>query len=122
MKQQLLLLENEIANAEDGPDLARIRTRFYEHLDSDKGSEGSEEVPIIDEPYLTMPVALEKVVQHPDSRLKEKLEPFIHESCLKETQPRIIVPVESQNLSDAQKMSRLLQFFEGKAKKGCSRF
>ena len=70
LKQQLLLLENEIADAEDEADLARIRTRFYEHLDSDKGSEGSEEMPIIDEPY-TKPVALEKVVQYPDPPLKE---------------------------------------------------
>ena len=91
LKQQLLLLENEIADAGDEADLARIRTRFYEHLDSDKGSEGSEEMPIIDEPY-TKPVALEKLVQYPDPRLKEKLESFIPESCLKEAQPRTIVP------------------------------
>lgn len=85
------MLENEIADAEDERDVARIRTRFYEYLDSDKGSEGSEEMPISDEPY-TKPVALEKVVQYPDPRLKEKLESFIPESCLKETQPRTIVP------------------------------
>ena len=65
LKQQLLQLENEIADAEDEADLARIRTSFYEHLDSDKGSEGSEEVPIIDEPS-TKPVALEKLVQYSD--------------------------------------------------------
>ena len=91
LKQQLLLLENEIADAEDEADLARIRTRFYEHLDSGKGSEGSEEMPNIDEPY-TKPVALENLVQYPDPRLKEKLESFIPESCLKEAQPRTIVP------------------------------
>ena len=92
LKQQLLLLENEIADAEDEADLARIRARFYEHLDSDKGSEGSEEVPIIDEPS-TKPVDfLEKVVQNSDPRVKENLEPFIPKSCLKEVQPRIIVP------------------------------
>ena len=32
LKQQLLLLENEIADAEDEADLSRIRTCFYEHL------------------------------------------------------------------------------------------
>lgn len=47
LKQRLLLLENEIADAENEADLARTRTRFYEHLDSDKGSEGSKGVPII---------------------------------------------------------------------------
>ena len=36
LKQQLLLLEDEIAEAEDKADLARKRTRFYKHLDSDK--------------------------------------------------------------------------------------
>ena len=97
LKQQLLLLENEIADrqtdadAEDEADLAQIRTRFYEHLDSDKGSKGSEEMPIINEPY-TKPVALEKAVQYPDPRLKEKLESFIPESCLKEAQPHTVVP------------------------------
>ena len=91
LKQQLLLLENEKADAEDEADLARVRTRFYEHLDSDKESEGSEEMPIIVEPY-TNPVALEKVVQYLDPRLKEKLESFIPESSLKEAQPRTIVP------------------------------
>ena len=85
------MLENEIADAEDERDVARIRTRFYEYLDSDKGSEGSEEMPIFDEPY-TKPAALEKVVQYPDPRLKEKLESFIPESCLKETPLRTIVP------------------------------
>ena len=39
----------------------------------------------------TKPVALEKVVQYPDPRLKEKLESFIPESGLKETQLRTIV-------------------------------
>ena len=48
-------------------------------------------MPIIDEPY-TKPAALEKVVQYPDPRLKEKLESFIPESSLKEAQPRTIVP------------------------------
>ena len=91
LKQQLLLLENETADAEDEADLARIRTRCYEHLDSDKGSEGSEEVPIIDEPS-TKPVALEKVVQYSDSRVMEKPEPFIREFCMKETQPPNTVP------------------------------
>ena len=91
LKQQLLLLENEIADAEDKADLAQIRTHFYEHLDSDKGSEGSEEVPIIDDPS-TKPVDLEKVVQYSDPQAKENLEPFIPESCLKEVQQRIIVP------------------------------
>ena len=91
LKQQLLLLENEIADAEDEADLARIRTRCYEHLDSDKGSEGSEEMPIIDEPY-TKPVALENLVQYPVPRLKEKLGSLIPESCLKEAQQRTIVP------------------------------
>ena len=37
LNQQLLLLENEIADAENEADLARIRIRCYEHLDSDKG-------------------------------------------------------------------------------------
>ena len=37
LNQQLLLLENEIADAENEADLARIRTCCYEHLDSDKG-------------------------------------------------------------------------------------
>ena len=32
-------------------------------MDSDKGSKGSEEVPLIDKPS-TEPVALEKLVQH----------------------------------------------------------
>ena len=67
------MLENEIADAEDEVDLARIRTRFYEYLDSDKGSKGSEELPIFDEPY-TKPDALKKVVQYPYPRLKEKLQ------------------------------------------------
>ena len=31
LKQQLLLLENAIADAEDEADLARIRTSFNEH-------------------------------------------------------------------------------------------
>ena len=31
LKQELLLLENEIADAEDKADLARIRTSFNEH-------------------------------------------------------------------------------------------
>ena len=83
MKQQLLLLENEIADAEDEADLARIRTRFYEHLDSDKGSKGSKGVLIIDEAS-TKPVTLEEVVQYSDPRVMEKLEPFIPESCPKE--------------------------------------
>ena len=91
LKQQLLQLENEIADTEDEADLARIRTSFYEHLDSDKGSEGSEEVPIIDEPSIK-PVALEKVVQYSDPQVKEKLEPFIPESYPKESQPLTIVP------------------------------
>ena len=47
LKQRLLLLENEIADAENEADLARTRTRFYEHFDSDQGSEGSKGVPII---------------------------------------------------------------------------
>jgi len=91
LKQQLLLLENEIADPEDEADLARIRTRFYEHLDSDKGSKGSEEVPIIDNP-VTKPVVLERVVRYSDPRVMEKPEPFIPEFCLKETQPPTIVP------------------------------
>ena len=203
LKQQLLQLENEIADAEDEVDLARIRTSFYEHLDSDKGSEGSEEVPIIDEPS-TNPVALEKVVQFSDPQVKEKPEPFTPEPYPKESQLRAIVPdprllevprstlnprappfpqpnnecgatskvintdstsvlesvvanmnliatgtslpplevikfsgnpceffkfktrfhqmVESQNLSDAQKMSPLLQFLEGNAKNAVAGF
>ena len=76
LKQQLLLLENEIADAEDEADLARIRPLFYEHLDSDKGSKGYEEVPIINEPS-TEPVDLERVLQYSDPRVKENLEPFI---------------------------------------------
>ena len=48
-------------------------------------------MPIIYESY-TKPVDLEKVVQYSDPRVKENLEPFIPESCLKEVQPRIIVP------------------------------
>ena len=91
LKQQLLLLENEIADAEDEADLARIRTRFYEHLHSDKGSEGCEEVPIVDEPF-TKPVALEKVVQYSEPRVKENLNPLSTGSCVKEAQPRTIVP------------------------------
>ena len=55
------------------------------------GREGSEEVPIVDEPF-TKPVALEKVVQYPAPRVKENLDPFIPESCLKTTQPCTIVP------------------------------
>ena len=91
LKLQLLQLENEIADAEDDADLARIKIRFYDHLDSNKGSEGSEEVPIIDEPS-TEPVVLKKVVQHSDPQVKEKLEPFIPGSCLEQPQPRTIVP------------------------------
>ena len=67
-------------------------------MDSDKGSEGSEEVPIIDEPS-TKPVDLEKVVQYSDPRVKENLEPFFPESCLKEVQLRIIIP-ESRLLEE----------------------
>ena len=48
-------------------------------------------MPIIDEPF-TKPVAVEKVVQYPHPRLKEKLESFIAESCLKEAQPGTIDP------------------------------
>ena len=48
-------------------------------------------MPIIYESY-TKPVDLEKVVQYSDPRVKENLEPFIPESCLKEVQPCIIVP------------------------------
>jgi len=91
LKQQLLQLENEIADAEDEADLAQIKTRFYEHLDLDKGSEGSEEVPIVNEPS-TEPAALEKVVQYSDPRVNEKLEPFIPETCLKGSQPCTSVP------------------------------
>ena len=60
-------------------------------MDSDKGSEESEELPIIDEPS-TKPVALEKVVQYSDPRVKEKLEPFIPDCYLKESKQRTIVP------------------------------
>jgi len=58
------------------------KTRFYEYLDLDKGSEGSEEVPIVNETS-TEPVALEKVVQYSDPRVNEKPEPFIPGACLK---------------------------------------
>ena len=60
-------------------------------MDSDKASERSEEVPIIDEPS-TKPVALEKVVQYSNPQVNENLEPFISESYLKVSQPRTIVP------------------------------
>ena len=47
-------------------------------------------MPIMDVPF-TKPVDLEKVVQYSDTLVKENLQPFIPESCLKEVQPRIIV-------------------------------
>jgi len=204
LKQQLLQLENEIADAEDEADLARIKINFYEHVDSDKGSEGSEEVPIIDKVSIE-PVALETLVQRSDPQVKEKYKSFIPGSCLEDFQPRNVIPdpslleeaqrstlnpnaptfpqpnskcgasftfrntdstsvlesvvtnmnliatraslpplevvkfsgnpceffrfktrfyqmVESQNLSDAQKMSRLLQFLEGNARKAVAGF
>ena len=76
LKQQLLQLENDVADAEDEADLARIMINFYEHLDSDKGSKWSE---------VTEPVALEKAV-------KENFVSFIPGSFLEEPQPRTIIP------------------------------
>jgi len=70
-------------------------------VDSDKGSEGSEEVPIIDRVSIE-PVALEKLVQRSDQQVKEKYESFIPGSCLEEFQPRTIIPVPSL-LEEAQR-------------------
>ncbi|KAL9961074.1 hypothetical protein ACROYT_G029955 [Oculina patagonica] len=71
MEQQILQLENEIADAEDETELPRVKTRFCEQLDSETSS--------IDDPLTELEV--EKGRQHLDQR-KDMPEP----------QPRVFAP------------------------------